>query len=423
MQDTRIFMFLRLALLAVGTLLATSPLAAQVTETVLNDFNGSNGSSVFAGLTFDTAGNLYGTTQTGGLGSGTVYELSSVGGVWTETVLYEFGSKSKDGATPYGGVVLYGNDLYGTTFYGGAHNKGTIYRLAPVKGGGWTETILHSFGGTSDGIYPIATPVITGGNLYGTTYNGGTGACVVSGKTTTCGTVYELSGKGVYSVLHSFSTTNDGYFPVAGLTPDSNGNLYGQTTAGSTYGGGLLFELVPSNGTWTEVAIHPWGRVNEGRPDGSLCYGTLVFDAQGNLWGTSLVGGTHGGLGTVFKFTQNTHGWAETSVHGFGNSGDGASPYSGLVIDSEGNLFGTTYKGGASGKGIVYEIIPLESGFEYKLLYSFTGTTDGGMVSAPLIMDSLGNFYGTTMWGGDPTYCTTAPLPGCGVVFEISGAQ
>jgi uncharacterized repeat protein (TIGR03803 family) len=421
--DSRISMSVRLVFLALSTVLLIAPATAQVTDTVLNDFDGTNGSQVFAGLTFDSAGNLYGTTQAGGLGSGTVYELSLVGGSWTETVLYQFGSKTKDGATPYSGVVLYGGDLYGTTFYGGAHNKGTIYRLAKAQGGGWTETILHSFGAVSDGIYPIATPVITGGNLYGTTYNGGTGTCTASGKTTTCGTVYELSGKGVYSVIHDFSSTNDGYFPVAGLTPDSSGNLYGQTTAGSTYGGGLLFELKPSAGTWTEVAIHPWGRVNDGRPDGSLCYGTLVFDSQGNLWGTSLLGGTHGGLGTVFKFFPKNGGFAETSVHGFGNPGDGASPYAGLVIDGQGNLFGTTYKGGANGAGTVYEIIPLETGFEYKLLYSFTGKTDGGLVSAPLIMDSLGNFYGTAMWGGNPANCTTSPYPGCGVVFEISGAQ
>jgi uncharacterized repeat protein (TIGR03803 family) len=417
---------LRLALLAVGTLLAVAPAAAQVTDTVLNDFMGSNGSSVFAGLTFDTAGNLYGTTQSGGKGSGTVYELTlGLTGDWTETVLYEFGTKTKDGATPYSGVVFdpEGN-LYGTTLLGGAHAKGTIYRLTPIQGGGWTETIIHSFGAGTDGAYPVATPVISGGNLYGTTiYGGNVTACPLSGKTSPCGTAYEVSAAGVYSVIHDFSNTNDGYFPVAGLTPDGNGNLYGQTTAGFTYGGGLLFELMPANGAWTERAIHPWGRINDGRPDGSICYGTLVFDAEGNMWGTSLLGGTHGGLGTLFRFFPQDGGFAETSVHGFGDSGDGASPYSGVVINSAGHVFGTTYKGGASGDGTVYEVIPLSDGFQYKLLYSFTGKTDGGLVASPLILDDLGNLYGTTQWGGDPTSCPKSPLGGCGVAFEMTGAQ
>jgi uncharacterized repeat protein (TIGR03803 family) len=422
--DTYTSLPLRLVLLALGAFLAISPASAQVTETVLNDFTGASGSQVFSGLTFDSSGNLYGTTASGGLGSGTVYELSpAVGGGWTETVLYKFGSKSGDGADPYGGVVFDATGhLYGTTKVGGTHSKGTLYRLTHLSGGGWSESVLHNFGGGKDGANPLATPVIDpAGNLYGTTYYGGTNVnCTAAGKTYSCGTVYELSSAGVYGVIHDFSSVSDGYFPVAGITPDSSGNLYGQTTYGGIYGGGLLFELSPSNGTWTEAAIHPWGRVNDGRPDGAQCYGTLVFDNSGHMWGTSLVGGTHGDMGTVFKFTKNGPGWAESSVHGFGEPGDGASPYSGLVVDSEGNLFGTTTLGGASGEGTVYEIIPLETGYDYELLYSFTGLTDGRMAAAPMILDGLGNLYGTTMWGGDSAHCTKSE--GCGVVFEISGA-
>ncbi len=423
--DTHISLAARLTLLALGILLAVGPAAAQVTDTVLNDFVGVNGSQVLAGLIFDQAGNLYGTTATGGLGSGTVYELSpAVGGGWTETVLYKFGSRTKDGANPYSGVVFdAAGNLYGTTLQGGLHGKGTIYRLSPASGGGWTEAILHSFGLGTDGVNPVAAPVIVGGNLYGTTYYGGANnTCPFAGKTYSCGTAYELSSSGVYSVIHNFSNVNDGYFAVAGLTPDANGNLFGQVLYGGLYGGGILYELIPANGTWTEKAIHPWGRVHDGRLDGAQCYGTLVFDTAGNLWGTSTIGGTHGGLGTVFRFNQNAQGWDETSVHGFGNPGDGSYPYAGFVINPAGHLFGTTYKGGASGDGIVYEIIPLQVGFEYKLLYSFTGKTDGGLVAAPVILDGAGNLYGTTVWGGDPTHCLTASPAGCGVVFEISGA-
>lgn len=425
--NTHISLPARLILLALGVLLAVSPAAAAVTDTVLNSFIGSNGSSVFAGLTPDTNGNLYGTTQAGGLGSGVVYELTpAAGGGWTETVLYKFGSRTKDGATPYSGVVLdAAGSLYGTTLSGGAHNKGTLYRLKKGAGGTWTESVLHSFGAGADGAYPIATPVIVGNSLFGTTYNGGNGtACTLSGKNTTCGTVYQFTSTGAYSVIHSFTNDgSDGYLPVAGLTPDANGNLFGQTTWGGPYGGGILFQMVLSNGTWSEVAIHPWGRIHDGRPDGAQCYGTLVFDQAGTLWGTSLVGGTHGDLGTVFRFTQNVHGWAEQNAHGFGTAGDGAYPYGGLVVNAAGNLFGTTYQGGAGGSGTVYEIIPTPTGFSYKLLYSFTGATDGGLVAAPLVLDSAGNLYGTTMRGGDPTHCQTGPLAGCGVAFEISGAQ
>jgi uncharacterized repeat protein (TIGR03803 family) len=425
--NTRISLLVRLTLTALCAMIAARPAAAQINDTVLNSFTGGNGSEVIAGLIFDQAGNLYGTTATGGMGKGTVYELTPAsGGGWTETVLYKFGSQTKDGASPYGAVAFdTAGNLYGTTLLGGAHGKGTIYRLTPASGGGWTETVLHSFGLGTDGANPVAGPVFdASGNLYGTTYYGGSvNTCPLSGKTITCGTAYELSATGVYSVIHNFSNVNDGYTLVAGLTPDKNGNLFGQTTEGGTYGGGLLFELSPvGDGTWTETAIHPWGRVNEGREDGLICYGTLVFDAQGNLWGTSTLGGTHGTLGTVFKFTQNAHGWAETSVHGFGNAGDGAYPYSGLVVNSAGNLFGTTYKGGTSGAGTVYEIIPLQTGFNYKLLYSFTGKTDGGLVTSPVILDGSGNLYGTTTYGGNPNDCKKAPLAGCGVVFEISGA-
>ncbi|MGH9498787.1 MAG: choice-of-anchor tandem repeat GloVer-containing protein [Terriglobales bacterium] len=425
--NTRISLPLHLALLALGVLLAVSSAAAAVTDTVLNSFIGSDGSSVFAGLTFDQAGNLYGTTQAGGLGFGVVYELTPAdGGGWTKTVLYQFGSKAKDGANPYSGVVIdSAGNLYGTTLRGGTRNKGTLYQLKPGPGGSWTETVLHNFGNGPDGAFPIAVPVIVGNSLFGTTYNGGTGtACTLSGKSTTCGTVYQFTSTGAYSIIHNFTNDgNDGFLPVAGLTPDANGNLFGQTTWGSPYGGGLLFQMVLSNGTWTEVAIHPWGRIHDGRPDGAQCYGTLVFDQAGTLWGTSTVGGTHGDLGTVFRFTQNQHGWAEMNAHGFGEPGDGAYPYSGLAVNAAGNLFGTTYQGGTGGVGIVYEIIPGPTGFTYKLLYNFTGKTDGGFPAAPLVMDSAGNFYGTTMWGGDPNHCQKSPVAGCGVAYEISGAQ
>ena len=198
------------------------PAAAQ-TYTVINTFEGVNGAEPMDGLIFDKAGNLYGTTFSGGHGKGVVFELSpNTNGGWNESVLYEFGSKSDDGANPYDAVIFDANgNLYGTTSKGGTRNRGTVFELTPTKSGPWTETILHSFGSiTSDGENPIAGLAIdASGNLYGTTLGGGTvSACKLSGNPYPCGTVYELSpvtgGNWTYSIIHDFSDVGDGYFPI-----------------------------------------------------------------------------------------------------------------------------------------------------------------------------------------------------------------
>jgi len=225
-------------------------------------------------------------------------------------------------------------------------------------------------------------------------------------------------------VIHNFrGGTVDGNFPVAGVTLDASGNLFGETAYGSAYGGGLLFELLPlGGGKWQEKIVHPWGRIHDGRLDGTYPYGTLVFDAAGNFYGTATIGGIHGGLGMVFKFVPNATntGWVEQSIHGFGNGTDGQTPLGGVVVDSAGNVYGTTNNGGTYGEGIIYELIPGSTGYFYKVLHNFNGTTDGGWAAAPLVMDNAGHLYGTTEYGGLTTSCTTYPLAGCGVVFELS---
>ena len=162
-----------------------------------------------------------------------------------------------------------------------------------------------------------------------------------------------------------------------------------------------------------------WGYLHEGRPDGGYPYSTVIFDSNNIMYGTTNVGGTHGDLGTVFRFTENNNGtWAENNLHGFGNAPEGSYPESAL-LDVNGYLYGTTNKGGTAGYGTVYQLNGSDN-YAYTQLYNFTGGTDGALPTGAVVMDSQGNLYGTAPYGGDPTKCTAAPVKGCGVVYKIS---
>lgn len=254
------------------------------TERILHSFGASgDGSQPDCALTLDTSGNLYGTTNVGGAYShGTVFELTASG---TETILWSFGNGT-DGANPVAGVIrdTTGN-VYGTTEYGGAFGFGTVFKLTPSG----TETILHSFdlNGT-DGAYPIGRLVMYRGNLYGTTFSGGTYGD---------GTVFKLTLSGRETILHSFANNDiDGFDPYAGLTV-YKGNLYGTTVAGGGVGSvaGIVFEMTLSG---SERILHVFG----GNPDGAFPYGGVAFDKTGNLYGTTHDGGANG-VGAVFKIT------------------------------------------------------------------------------------------------------------------------
>ena len=161
--------------------------------------------------------------------------------------------------------------------------------------------------------------------------------------------------------------------------------------------------------------------MHEGRPDGGYPYSTLIFDSNGYMYGTSNVGGTHGDLGTVFRFYQNSKGWDEENLHGFGNPPEGSYPESALIIDSQENLYGTTNQGGPDSVGTVYELVPIQNNaYQYELLYNFTGQSDGGLPTGSLVMDSQGNLYGTAPNGGNATACPTGTVKGCGVVYKIT---
>src|SRR6266851_671078 len=273
------------------------------------------------------------------------------------------------------------------------------------------EHVIYSF---FNGCFNPSAPLIADehGNLYGTAYNGGPNFA---------GCVFELSpssdGSWSEKTLHTFNIT-DGFQPVAALIFDKLGNLYGTASSGGTYGGGVVFELSPSpTGEWTETALY-----NFGNGDGGNAASELVFDKNGNLYGTTEFGGIGNG-GTVYKLSPSPAGWTETILHEFpGNwpyscsTTDGYNPRGSLVFDSEGRMYGTTQDGGAYGQGTVYELALAKDGsYQERLLHSFGGA-DGSQPFWTLTMDSSGNLYGTTFDGGNLTACPN----GCGTVFKLT---
>jgi uncharacterized repeat protein (TIGR03803 family) len=248
-------------------------------------------------LTLDSAGSLYGTTYAGGTYSqGGVFELKRSAKGWAENVLYNFTGGS-DGGQPYQPSLVWDSagNLYGTTETGGNDGLGVVFELTPTSGGSWTETVLHSFTGVTDGWLPDSGVIIDkSGNLYGTAFlGGGYGSCF-SGLS--CGTVYQLTpsmGEWTFSVLHAFDGS-DGGNPAAGLIFDAAGNLYGATAYMENDGPGVIFRLSPSEHGWAESVLH---RFDE--EDGAEPFGGLVFDKRGVLYGTAEWGGK--GDGVVFS--------------------------------------------------------------------------------------------------------------------------
>jgi len=313
-------------------LLALAPLGSArdintigATEKVVFNFDGSDGFEP-TGVIFDAAGNLYGTTTMGSkkgcydqFGCGLVFELMPNGKVgWTEKILYEFGPDSNDGIYPNGGLVFdTAGNLYGLTSGGGQQGCtsdglcGTVFKLTPTAHGRWIKQVLHYFDANGkDGNDPTAGLVMDAhGNLYGTTYYGGTGSCS-DGNGVGCGTVFELSpptrkgGKWTETILYSFqNNATDGIWPDATLLLDASGNLYGENWGGGSGGNGTVFELVRKKGTWTERILHSFSGKDGVNPGAGL-----VFDADGDLYSTTSSGGTGGcsiggypGCGTVFK--------------------------------------------------------------------------------------------------------------------------
>ncbi len=386
----------RLALLESVCMILTSG-AWGASERVLYTFNSVQGGlRPFSALTFDNAGNLYGVTTLGGLHDrGVVYEISSSSSGWTEKTLYSFGA-----FYPYDAALIFdgAGNLYGVATEGGLYNKGVAFELTPSTSGEWSVKVIHNFGDGSDGEYPEGALIMdSAGNLYGTTYYGGdsNGGCAFEFSPTTGGFWRE-------QVLHSFGSGGDGYYPQAALTFDSTGNLYGTTYMGGSDQVGVVFELEPSGSGWSESVLYNF----QAGTDGSRPFSNVTLDSRGNLYGTTEEGGNsnlgtvfelspsgsgwtervihsfsgidgelpvtglvlHGGSlygttslglnsgGTVYALTPDSVGdWTEKVLYSFTGENGGDYP-SGLIHDSAGNLYGANPYG--YGDGIVFEVTP-----------------------------------------------------------------
>lgn len=417
MRTMKSYKFLALVLFAL-LLTYAAPLAQAQTYKVLHTFGGSpDGQGPLGTLVLDAAGNLYGATTKGGSGycadgepsCGTVFMLSHSG---EEVGVFSFSGHG--GTFPEAGLFRdAAGNLYGTTGVGGAGTYscggpgcGTAFEL-DKKG---TELRYYSFTGQPDGYDPMAPLIeVTGrGGLYGTTYGGGTG---------NLGTVYRINSRGEETVLYSFEGGVLGGNPL-GITADSNGNLYGITLYGgssskySDLGFGTAYALDKAG---KFKLLYDFGGAVGANPESGL-----VFDSEGNLYGVAEFGGNSsgclGGCGTVFELSPQSKGiWSGRALYTFSGGADGAYPMGALVFDALGNLYGTTPAGGAYGQGTVFKLDP--SGNE-TVLYSFTGGADGGEPFGGVIFDAAGNLYGTTSYGGYTFSCD--PPFGCGVVFELT---
>lgn len=389
--------------LAVSFLILSAPIVVHAQkETVLHSFLGGSqdGQQPYSNLLLDGTGNLYGTTTNGGAsGGGVVFRLNGSG----YSLLYSFAAEVSAFA-PYDGVVRDpAGNLFGTLSCSGLCNNaewpGAVFELTPSG----VESLLASTDGHAYGNLLRDAK----GNLYGTSLGAFTN-----------GTIFEVTAAGSYQLLYTFAGSPDGSSPYAGLVTDGR-NLYGTTALGGTGsacgGCGTIFEFTAAG---SEKVLHSFCS-RSGCTDGNYPYAGVIRDAHGNLFGTTLYGGSStcighfgAGCGIVFKLTSAGQ---FKVLHSFESSpNDGEGPNAALLLDSAGNLYGTTTRGGSSGAGTVFKITP--SGQE-TILYSFSGGVDGAMPSASLILDKKGNLYGTTTFGGTVNAnCST----GCGVVFRLT---
>jgi uncharacterized repeat protein (TIGR03803 family) len=328
-------------------------------ENVILHFDGTHGAYPTNALVADANGNLYGTTLSGGSGNscrcGVVFELSAgLGGAWTESVLHVFKGGIGDGSYPWSALVFDGKgNLFGETLGGGTSNQGTIFELTPGTNNTWTEAVIFSL------------------------------------------------------------PSQDGPEPGNHLTLDSNGNIYGVLSSYNQNGG--VFELSrQANGSWTQTILYAFKGGSNG--DGETPFGGVVFDSKGNLYGTTSQGGSLG-YGTVFELASNPArpAWTESVLYNFTNQGDGGEPRALLTIDATGNLYGTTFGGGANREGTVFELSQSNGKWNQSVLYSFGNNPADGSFPAEVIFDAKGNLYGTTQSGGNG--CNS---PGCGNVFALT---
>jgi len=389
-------------------------------ESVLHSFgNSPDGFQPTSSLTFDTKGNLYGTTVYGGsskLGAcpnfcGTVFELTpQTDGTWKESILWNF-QGSPDGSSPLGGVAVdSAGDVFGTTYQGGVNNLGTVFKLTESSPGHWTEVTLHSFTGGPDGEEP------TGGLVRG--QNGGFYG-------TSNGTVFELtpgtSGSWGFQVLYQVSN-----YIVGNLVVNPAGDLFGLTSSGGdpNCGCGFAFSLTPSSQGFSFTQLYTF----KGGSDGSMPMAGLAMASDGTLFGTTNYGGDKScssdvcGYGTVFELIPGSSAWSEEVLYRFNSKYEGAGvfPLAGLFIDSGENLYGSTFEGCIAGAGTVFRLARGSNDrWALGVINAFGRYTDGWQPAPALVSDSSGNLYGTTPFGGTGA-CGEVGVPGCGMVFQMT---
>jgi hypothetical protein len=418
----------------IALVLTVAPAAQAQTFTVLHSFTGhADGAYPRAGLNMDRAGNLYGTTAGSlnfigrcSLGCGSVFKMAHKGPGWVFAPLYDF-SGGADGRTPAAKVIV-GPDgsLYGTTLYGGqgqcsfGTGCGVVFNLRPPASAckaalcPWTETVLYRFNGGADGGEPGELAFDQAGNLYGTAtwggYTGGGGECQQLG----CGVIFELTpsnGGWTESTIYTFMGAADGANAVGPLVPDASGNLYGVTAVGGDFDCsigselcGTIFRLTPSQSGWTKTTLYSFQEDS----GGYFPYGGLIVDGAGNLYGTTTSGGTGNG-GTVFEFTPSGNSGTFSLIDGLTGRYQGG-PFGPLVLDSAGNLYGAQVVNGAHNFGSVFKLTRHNGFWLFTDLYDFFSASDGASPYDGLALDAQGNIYGSTQGNG----------AGPGTVFEIT---
>jgi uncharacterized repeat protein (TIGR03803 family) len=386
-----------LSLFTAVLLLGISAARASTTEVIYSFAGEEDGEYADTDVAVDGAGNLYGSTVLGGdFGGGTVWKLAPSGNTWVHTVLYSF-TGSADGGEPYKGVTVDGQgNLYGTAVTGGSGSCeggcGVVYKLTN-SGGTWTQTVIHAFTGGDDGSGAGARVAVDSqGNVYGMTPTGGAFGL---------GTIYQLhpraNGNYVLKVIHTFTGGADGSSGSAGKMIIRGGQLYGAATTGGAFGSGVVFQLRPTEvGEWDFKTLYSF----RGQPDAVFPYGALLFDSSGNIYGTTYYGGANG-LGAVYQLAPRSTGeWRERVLYSFGSGGDGNSPISQLTFDSAGNLYGTTSEGGL-GSGTIFQLTRGQDGnWVESLPHLFQGPPDAAFPYSGM-SSGTGGFYGATTHGGE----------------------